>query len=398
MISVDDFFGLSQTSSSETIIRIVDSVDGTPVEAAASITFKGEVYDSPNPKSDHRFFLGYDPGENFEVVLSNSLTHITPVTPFVFARSGSIGVVHQISLLKIQFSGVVVKLDASPVKAPILIAPVLSNLVFCPSDFRCDFEEKVFADESSDGVRNDTTDFLFSKVSTGDTVKIELLKNGVILTEIIDSSLGEYYDGFTSQPLYVGWQADWTQIFNVYSGGRYQVLVTTTILGQESKFESRYFRLNTYDPLSANNTVKIESVQTGLIENSQFDFRGLLDGGWQSSIRLNSSQFGAMSPTLESDNYQDPSYRIIQNVDSIKREYKLIANLVSESIYDRLVTQDLLGNEVFITAYDVLQEISYVKLPVKVESFSDPTYDDLGNCYFEIIFSDRQENIRKVNV
>lgn len=292
--------------------------------------------------------------------------------------------------------GVVIKFDASPVRPPLgVVAPV--DVVFCPCDFRCDFEEKVFADEENDGIKNDFSDFLFKKITSSDTILIELLKKDIVVAQINDDSYGLYYDGFDNQPLYVGWQADWTKIFQSFSGGRYQIRVTTSILGDESIFLSRYFRLNTFDVLSADKTVKIESFQSGNIENSEFDFTGLVDGGWRSSIRLNDSQFGKMQPGLERDIYQDTSYRDVQNRDAVNREFKLESNLVPESIYDRITTKDLLGNHILITAYDVLQELKYEKFAVVPESFDEARYDNLGNTHFSVTFSDRQKNIIKTN-
>lgn len=294
-------------------------------------------------------------------------------------------------------SGVVVKFDAAPIRPPQgFIAP--ENTVFCPCDFRCDFEEKVFADEDNDGIKNDFSDFLFKKITASDTILIELLKRDIVVAQISDDTYGLYYDGFPTQSSYVGWQADWTKIFQTFSGGQYQVRVTTTILGEESIFLSRYFRLNTFDILAADKTVKIESFQDGNLENSEFNFTGLIGGGWRSSIRLNESQFGKMQPNIERDIYQDTSYREIQNRDTVNREYRLEANLVPESLYERITTKDLLGNRILLTAYDVLQERKYEKFPVVPESYDEARYDDLGNTYFSVTFSDRQKNIIKTNV
>lgn len=292
--------------------------------------------------------------------------------------------------------GVVIKFDASPIRPP-EAAVISSSSIFCPCDFRCDFEELVFADSDDDGIKNDKTDFLFKRVISSDTILIELLKEGSTITTITNDDYGDYYFGFDNQPLYVGWQADWTKIFDAFSGGRYQVKVTTTILGDSSEFLSRYFRLNTFDILAVNRTVKLETIQNGNFENSEFDFTELLPGGWPTSIRLPGT-FGNMQPTIERDVYEDPSYRDVQNRDFVVREYKLNADFVPDIIQNRISTQDALGNQIFITSYDVLQGIEYQKYPLVVESFGDVRYDGLGNTYFEITLSDRQKNIIKTNV
>lgn len=292
--------------------------------------------------------------------------------------------------------GVVIKFDAAPIR-PNNEVITSDDVIFCPCDFRCDFEEKVFASDEGDGIQNDITDFLFQKITASDTIVIQIVRNNIVLATINDDTYGAYYDGFDAQSLYVGWLADWTAIFNAFSGGRFQIRVTSTILGETTVFNSRYFRLNTFDILEANNTVKIETLQNGNIANNQFDFTGLLPGGWPTSIRLFGS-FGNMRPELERDIFQDSSYREVQNRDKVNRQYKLNANLVPESVYNRLATVDLLANEVFITSYDVLQELKYEKYPVVPEGFSEPRYDNLGNTHFEIDFSDRQKNIIKTNV
>jgi len=292
-------------------------------------------------------------------------------------------------------SGVVIKLEALPIRP--VTPSVAGSSVFCPCDFRCEFREKVFADDSGDGIKNDITDFLFKKITAADTIAIGLYKYGYKVAEITDDTLGKYYPSFTAQPLYVGWQADWTAIFAAYSGGVYQVKVDMFILGQASTYESRYFELQSYDDLEANHTVKIETLQYGKFANGEFDFTNLLDGGWPTSIRL-PGEFGFMSPKLDRDIYQDASYRDIQNRDVVTSEYRLLANMIPETIQSKIAKQDMLGNEIFITSYNVLQDKKYQRLPVVPESFSEPKYDGLGRVFFEIVLSDRQKNNIKSNV
>lgn len=293
---------------------------------------------------------------------------------------------------------VTVKLDnTAPIKPPTTPAQVVEG-DFCACDFRCQFNELVFADNSPDatGITNDYTDFLFRKVSPSDTITYKLYRYGVEVAEIVDDTYGTFYDGFTTQPLYIGWLADWTLIFNAFGGGQYQVKVTTNILSVETTFESRYFRLYLWDAELANRTVKIESYQNGNIESSEFDYTDLIDGGWYSSIRLRGI-FGQMNATIERDIYQDSSYRTIQNRDNVIREYTLQCEIIPETIYDRIATSDMLGNEIYITSYDLLQEQKYQKFPVVPESYNDAIYNNNGGLNFSITMGDRQKNIIKRN-
>jgi hypothetical protein len=290
--------------------------------------------------------------------------------------------------------GTVIKFDAEPIRPPLGVAVVVDG-AFCACDFRCDFEEKVFASDEG-GIEADVSDFLFKKVAASDTIEFRIVKDGLIRAVISGNTYGTYYNGFPLKPLYIGWQADWTAIFNAFSGGRYQIQVATNILGSSSIFISRYFRLNLFDALEADRTVKLQTLQRGRFANGAFDFTGLLPLGWPTSIRL-PGVFGFMQPELNRDTFQDSSYRVIQNRDTVVRQFKLIAGLVPESLQNRLAVEDVLANEVFLTSYNVLQEKKYEIFPVVPESFSEARFDGLGNTYFEIFFSDRQQNIIKTN-
>lgn len=394
MAAVGEIYGFSRDTGGNLLVRLEDSVTGDPVEVSATLSYGAFTFDN-GLASEHTFLVIGGTTPVF-LTLGQSPTHITPTDPIEIAITEDY-TLEVIELEPLVFSGVVIKFDAAPIRTPSIGVLPAEDVVFCPCDYRCDFEEKVFADDSDDGIKNDFTDFLFKKVAASDTIKIELVKEGVILAEIVNDALGAYYDGFDSQPLYVGWQADWTAIFNAYSGGRYQVRVTSNILGEEEVFLSRYFRLNTFDIISANNTVKIESFQTGRLENSAFDFTDLIAGGWRSSIRLFGT-FGNMQPTIDRDIYQDGSYREVQNRDTVQREYKLNALKVPETLYDRLTTRDFLGNQILITSYDVLQEITYEKYPVVVDNYDEVRYDKLGRSFFTVTMTDRQKNIIKTNV
>jgi len=283
--------------------------------------------------------------------------------------------------------------------SPILpaVEPVISDTGdFCACDFRCDFVEQAFANSVGDGISNDFTDFLFRKITATDTITIKLFRYGILKATIIDNTLGRFFDGFTAQPLYVGWLADWTLIFDAFSGGEYQVKVTSVILGETQEFESRKFKLALFDPELANRTVKIESFQTGNIVSSEFDFTELFPGGWPSSIRLR-GVFGEMSPSLEQDTYLDSSFRVTQNRDQTIREYSLRCEVVPETIFTRLASQDILGNEVLISAFNVFNDVIYSQFPVTPDSFEEEIYKETGFLNFNIKFKDRQQNVIKRN-
>jgi len=281
------------------------------------------------------------------------------------------------------------------------IQPVTEILVsdtgdFCACDFRCDFVEPVFANSVGDGISNDFSDFLFRKIAASDTITIKLFRYGLLVATITDDTLGRFFDGFTAQPLYVGWLADWTLIFSAFSGGEYQVKTTSVILGQTQEFVSRKFRLAFFDPELADRTVKIESFQNGDIVSSEFDFTDLLPDGWPSSIRLR-GVFGEMAPTLEKDIFLDSSYRETQNRDQTILEYSLRCEIVPETIFTQIATKDVLGNQILISAFNAFNDVIYAKFPVSADSFEEQVYREDGFLNFNIKFKDRQQNVIKRN-
>ena len=385
----DNQFGLSIVSQSNVYVIIEDS-GGLSVNANLTISGGSDIDGVYSGFSNYSFVSGTYANITFEA------SSVGYITNSIIENINKNGFVTITIVLQNAFSGIVTKIDTSPLIS-IPSSGIIDYSAFCPCDFRCDFKEKVFASNANDGIQNDYTDFLFRKIVMSDTVTIELLKDGISVATITDDTYGVYYDGFDSQPLYVGWQADWTAIFNTFSGGVYQVKTTVNLLGQESVLESRYFQLNYFDITLANKTVKIVSYQYGNIQNSEFDFTDLITGGWRSSIRLQ-GYFGEMNPSIERDIYQDSSFREIQNRDTVNRSYTLKVMKCSESIYERISTVDMLANEIFITSYNLLQESKQENKPVVCDSFDQPRYNHLGEVFFDITLSDRQKNIIKTNV
>lgn len=267
---------------------------------------------------------------------------------------------------------------------------------FCKCDFICDWEELVFASDEDDMFKKDYSDFLLTTVAPTDTVIFKLYRYGTEIATLDDDTYGVYYDGFTVQPKYRGFVVDWTKVYNVFGGGRYQVKIDSSILGVDSTFESRYFRLYAWDEEIANQTVKIETYQTGNIIGSDLDYTGLLAGGWYSAIRLQGT-FGEATPELIEDKYLDTSYRQVQNREEVRFTYKLSCRNVPENIYKRLSGDQMISNTMLVTSYNLMAEQSYRQFPVAVTSFSDNSYKNNGRVDFSIEMTDRQQNIIKRN-
>lgn len=291
-------------------------------------------------------------------------------------------------------SGISVKrLGVAPVSVPVSI-PELEG--FCACDFRCEFKEVVFASDSSEDYKKDFSDFLFKKLGASDTVEILLFKNGVQVATITDNSLGTYYDGFATQPLYVGWLADWTLIFNTYGGGSYKVQANLTILGTLTTFTSRTFKIYPFDEVLAADTVKVESWQNGNVLSSQFDFTNLLDDGWKSQIRL-PAKLVLDTPEFEEDKILNSNFELVQNYEKTVINYRLDFYQVSESVLLTLAQNRVLANRVALTDYNVFSDQKYQAVSLSPKSFNDVAVSHYGKVTGSITLTTRSDNNRKRN-
>ena len=269
---------------------------------------------------------------------------------------------------------------------------------FCRCDFVCEYEEIVFAKSDGSYWQQDITSFLTRKISSADTIEIKLLRYGAEVATITDNTFGTLYQAgdFTAQPLYVGWIADWTLIYDALRGGQYQVQIDKTIAGVASTFMSRKFRLREYDAMAAHRTVRVETMQTGNILSSPFDFTDLLPGGWPQSMRFK-GHFGDKTPQLETDRFLDTSYNEVQNRDQVRFEYTLSLEDTPQNIFNEFSEREILANTLLVTDYDVMNPAVYRRVPVVIDSLAAATFFPNGRGRFSFTCSDRTKDTIKRN-
>jgi hypothetical protein len=271
----------------------------------------------------------------------------------------------------------------------------------CGSDFKTCFEEIVFADSEASGDfwKEDKSEFLFLKTVSSDTVTFEIYRNCKKVANA-SNTYGDYYASFTNAPLYSGFIADWTKIYNAFGGGSYQIKIQYSNFGNSYTLESRLFRLYPYIARLAQNTVRIEGYQTGNIIGLDVDFSALLEdlpNGWYSSIRV-PGRFGDKTPTLETDEYLNSSYKVTQNQNKILNEYTLETKVIPASVSNRISQNYILSNSVLITNYDLFDSEIYRRLEVVPVSFSEVAhFQEMGGLKYQITFRDRSQNIIKRN-
>lgn len=258
----------------------------------------------------------------------------------------------------------------------------------------CCYEEMVFANFGENWWENDRSSFLLKKILSTDTIVFKLYKNDIFVNILDNPTYGvpQYFD------MYTGFQLEWQKVWLENGSGCYQIKAEMNLAGLESVFESQSFNLSRYSEMVANNTVRIESYQTGTILRSGFNYDELgLNNGWYASYRIK-GKFGNKKPSYETDVLLTSNRRLLQIQDSIKYEYSLQTLPIPSNIAKVLIEDTLLANQILISDYSLSNTEVFRRVEVAVNSISDvKTYDSSKNVIYEITFGDRQPNIIKRN-
>ena len=282
------------------------------------------------------------------------------------------------------------------VQAPLLPKIDIKQEFFCPCDVEtCEYRNKVFADvNDADEYKNDKSSFLLRKYVPADSILITLEKNGVQVATINDNTLGEYFNGFTAQPDYIGFIANWRLILTAYGSGIYQFVFDKTILGSNSIDKSIKYHLLPFSNENADKTTRLEWAQNGSIRNSIFDFTGL---NWYQQIRF-SGIFWNETPTLEVDNYVNQDYTIEQIQDKLNFEYSMDIDFIPKEIGDPIINDSILANEILITDYNLNNYKQYIKFnvqPTAIETAEE--FQGYNRKKFIIKFTKKLDNHIKTN-
>jgi len=260
----------------------------------------------------------------------------------------------------------------------------------------CDCEpfQRVFGSNTTDHWKNDTIPFLFKRITSSDTVTMQLYRNGALVGTLNSTTYGLYYD-FGSFPNvdYKGFQLDFKKVFLALGYGEYYVKTTIVSLGDTIIHESPTYECMEYSDERANGTVKIETYQNGYIM-SGFDYTGM---NWYQSYRI-AGVFGDKKPSLEIDNYQNSARDLTQVQDSISNLYTLETKMLPSNLLNAITYDGLLANRILITDFNFCSYERYKRLEVYPDSIEDFTTFELnpkGTAKFK--FTDKRQNIIKRN-
>jgi len=272
----------------------------------------------------------------------------------------------------------------------------------CLCNCKCEYTEKVFSEVGviNNPAFNDKTSFLFKKLIASDTIDIYLCNSSNRIA-ITDNTYGLFYPAgyFSLMPLYVGFVADWNLIYNLLCPGSYWFEIDTTILGVTETIYSICYDLKKYDYANAQFTVRIETWNTGVILNSDFDYAKLIPElplGWYQSYRIGGKLL-AKIPKLTIDNYYDQDYQLLQIQDKISDTYELETHLLPASISNQIIYDNLLANTILISDYNLWNEEIIRQINLYPIEINKKYYAYNNNCNFNIKFTTKFDNIIKNN-
>jgi hypothetical protein len=271
-----------------------------------------------------------------------------------------------------------------------------AEIGFCTCEFLCDYGEDawVYPTDSTDSYRNDYRAILITLLDPLSTYTFELVDSTGAKTPLADVTHGELFPlGFnTVQPLKVGFRVDWLKVYNSLGLGSYKIKVTQTDYGTTTESLSHSFHVRVFDECASNLTVKIETVQSGIILNGE-DYGGM---NWYNMVRVRGT-FGAMAPQYEIDRLVDSSRQDIDIQTTKYNKYSLSTELLPDFIGDILTDDTVLTDEIFISVNDIWNYKQYRRLPVTFEGSVEAGEDYRKNNRktFNITLKDRKSKLKR---
>lgn len=227
---------------------------------------------------------------------------------------------------------------------------------FCTAVTQCVPCLKVFTDEiGSDFYKNDLFS-MFLNIGSSGTVFYRLIKiadcGEETVTNVIDGTYGTLTDGSSATPKFVEYTWDFFKIWTLQGYGKYRMEIqqenTTGRLTQA--ILSPVFCLAKYSAKAANRTIRIESEQSGKIQN------GNNYGTYISfqQIRLPGAlKFSGNPSENDAEQLNNDSRSLIQIKDQLSPEYSLTLDLVSAPQLMNTMFDYLFSNKVNVSDYNV---------------------------------------------
>lgn len=278
------------------------------------------------------------------------------------------------------------------VRTPITLEPVAISQECC-------FKLPVFAEQGSktENWKNDFKLLPVQKRQTeNDTFTFKLLKCGEEI-ELNDDTLGTFvdFDTLEDYPDYTYFSLDWFEVLNNgnLGVGEYQFKVEYDISGVTGSFTSCIYDLNVYEDYRVDETVRIEAVMNGYLQDIDIDFTGL---SLRDCMRV-PGFFGLETPerekvTLKMNNRLKNTIKITEN-----REYSLETDPIERCATRHLKDWMFFADELYITDCNIFNHDLYRDFPVEPPKEVDPEYFGLSRkAIIRATFDNLYDNKRKL--
>jgi hypothetical protein len=267
---------------------------------------------------------------------------------------------------------------------------------FCVCSFMCEYEESawVYPVDASNSYKNDYKGIITTLLDNSSTYAFKLIDGLGNEIDLIDNTYGELFPvGFNaSQPLKVGYRIDWVDVYNLHGYGKYKIQVSQTDFGNTVISTSHRFNVRVFNELASNNSIKLETVQSGVILNGE-DFGGMQ---WRNMTRLR-GKFGLLAPEYDINRLVDSSNKDVDIQTTKFNKYNMEVELVPSSVGNILMNENVLTDEIYISVNDIFNYEQYRRLPVVFDGNVEPSDDNVRNNmkYFNISFKDRFSKMKR---
>lgn len=211
-----------------------------------------------------------------------------------------------------------------------------------------------------------------------------LYKNGSQISTLTNNDYGTFYEyGYGGKTIFdedrIGYLLDFNKILNEFGEGNYKIKCTATqLIGDPIDYYSFEFSLQTYTPSRAENTTVLEWYKNGNdgdISNvyHKNDYAEL---NIYNAIRLPNSYFGKPNETKTKEFVKYQNGQEVWTQDKLDFVFTLFVNAVPYYILDFISKDANTNTEMYVTDYNSINPIEFLKVPITSISGSKYNFTD----------------------
>lgn len=260
----------------------------------------------------------------------------------------------------------------------------------------CCYTQIVLADLTDiNPYKNDYTGVYFKRPTPNSTVDFFLVDAANNDYALNDSTYGTFQDFGGVQSDLSFYIVEWRKVLNLLLEGTYHIRQDVSIAGVLISYTSNTFTLKEFTVERADKTARIDCVMNGILVDENVNFKGT---NFKTSLRFRGF-FGNNQPEAEQDNVFRRDYYTEQVSLNINNKYILQGHSLPECITSEIFSFIIKGNDIFCSDYNIVNHsYKYEVLPVELDNIDGIKYHQFSrNANFNLVFTDRYKNKRKIN-